>query len=99
MKRWLLALIASGCLASGSALPQTAGDAGSGASPGAAPLSSVGSTRTGGLPERAGATTAVGQTKPPGTAVGDGLGTRPDLEEKSRRIDRQIQTGICSGCQ
>lgn len=66
--------------------------------PGAARPGSVGSTRTGELPEKTGSTTAVGQTKPPGGALGDGLGTRPDLEEKSRDIDRNINKGICNGC-
>lgn len=56
----------------------------------------VGTTATGGLPDRA--TTATGQTKPPGAAEGDRLGTRPDLEAKSRELDRKIDTGICAGC-
>jgi hypothetical protein len=51
-----------------------------------------------GLPDRTASTTAVGRTKPPGAPVGDGLGTRPDLEVKSRELDRKINTGICSGC-
>ena len=57
---------------------------------------SVGTTATGGLAPRA--TTATGQTKPPGEAGGAGLGTRPDLEVKSRELDRKIDTGICTGC-
>ena len=65
---------------------------------GTPPPGSVGSTVTGGLLDKAGATTAVGQTKPAGSPVGDGLGTRADLQEKSRQIDRKIDTGICTGC-
>ena len=57
---------------------------------------SVGTTSTGPLAPRA--TTGVGQTKPPGAAEGGGLGTRPDLEAKSRELDRKIDTGICTGC-
>ena len=69
-----------------------------GAGPGVAPAGAVGSTATGDLPAKTGATTAVGQTKPPGGTVGDRLGTRPDLEEKSRALDKKIDRGICSGC-
>jgi hypothetical protein len=64
--------------------------------PGTAPA--VGSTATGDMPQRTGSITGVGQTKPPGAAVGENLGTRPDLVEKSRQLDRRIDTGICSGC-
>ena len=60
-----------------------------------APAGSVGSTVNGQLPARAEATTAVGRTKPPGTAA---PGTRPDLEEKSRRLGERISKGICTGC-
>ena len=67
------------------------------ASPGPAPLpaGSVGSTVSGGLPSRAASTTAVGRTKPPGEAA---PGTRPDLDAKSRQLDRKINRGICTGC-
>jgi hypothetical protein len=65
---------------------------------GTAPAGSVGSTATGDMPAKTGATTAVGQTKPAGDAVGDRLGTRPDLEEKSRDLDQKINKGICTGC-
>jgi hypothetical protein len=77
----------------------TAAPAGAQTAPGAAPAGTVGSTATGDLPAKTGATTAVGQTKPPGDTVGDRLGTRPDLEEKSRDLDQKINRGICSGCQ
>ena len=63
--------------------------------PGVAPAGSVGSTVDGAPPARAASTTAVGRTKPPGAAAD---GTRPDLEQKSRELDRKIQTGICTGC-
>lgn len=53
---------------------------------------------SGGAGDRSGAVTATGQTKPPGTPVGDNMGTRPDLERKSRQLDRQIKDGICKGC-
>ncbi len=60
-----------------------------------APAGSLGSTVDGGLPARAGATSAVGRTKPPGSTA---PGTRPDLEEKSRRLGERISKGICTGC-
>jgi hypothetical protein len=63
--------------------------------PGVAPAGSVGSTVDGAPPARAASTTAVGRTKPPGAAAD---GTRPDLDAKSRQLDRKIQTGICTGC-
>ncbi len=63
--------------------------------PGAAPGGSVGSTVGGAPAARAASTSSVGRTKPPGAAAD---GTRPDLEVKSRQIDRRIRTGICSGC-
>lgn len=66
--------------------------------PAAAPAGTVGSTATGDLPAKTGATTASGQTKPPGDTVGDRLGTRPDLEAKSRDLDQKIDKGICTGC-
>lgn len=81
------------CLLAGPAVAQNAA-----APAGAAPAGTAGSTISGGLPEKTGSTTSVGQTKPPGGAVGDDRGTRPDLEAKSKQIDRQIDKGICSGC-
>lgn len=63
--------------------------------PGSLPAGSVGGTATGDLPLKTGSTTAVGQTKPPGEAA---PGTRTDLEEKSRELDRKIDKGICVGC-
>ena len=68
---------------------------GQGAAPTTAPAGSVGSTVDGGAPAKLGSTTAVGRTKPPGAAA---PGTRPDLEEKSRALDRRINRGICTGC-
>ena len=59
------------------------------------PVGSVGSTVTGDPPARAGSTSAVGRTKPPGAAAD---GSRPDLDVKSRQLDRKIKTGICRGC-
>ena len=101
MRPLAIALIL-GSLAAGPALAQSSPSAASSglvpAGPGAPAGGSVGSTATGGLPEKTGATTAVGQTKPPGTAVGDREGTRPDLEAKSRELDRKIDRGICIGC-
>ena len=55
----------------------------------------VGSTVTGAAPAIAGSTSAVGRTKPPGAAAD---GSRPDLDAKSRQLDRKIKTGICKGC-
>ncbi|NNM73620.1 hypothetical protein [Enterovirga aerilata] len=63
--------------------------------PATPPPGSVGSTVDGTIPARAASTTAVGRTKPPGAAAD---GTRPDLEAKSRQLDRRIRTGICAGC-
>jgi hypothetical protein len=63
--------------------------------PGVAPAGSVGSTVDGASPARAASTSAVGRTKPPGAAAD---GTRPDLDAKSRQLDRKIKTGICTGC-
>ena len=104
MRPLAIALVV-GSLAAGPALAQLSPSApSSGLAPtapvgsGAPAGGSVGSTATGGLPEKTGATTAVGQTKPPGTAVGDREGTRPDLEAKSRALDRKIDRGICTGC-
>ena len=74
------------------------GLSGTPAGPGVAPVGSVGSTATGTAPDKTGSTTAVGQTKPPGTAVGEDRGTRPDLERKSDELSRRINTGICTGC-
>lgn len=84
------ALLLGAILIAAPALAQT--------SPGVAPSGTVGSTTTGAAPEKTGATTGVGQTKPPGDVVGDNLGTRPDLEQKSKQLDEKIDKGICSGC-
>jgi hypothetical protein len=93
MKRSLLTVCALGtALVAGPALAQTT------SSPAAAPPASVGTTVNGGLPDRTASTTAVGQTKPAGAAVGDDLGTRPDLQQRSRELDRRIDKGICTGC-
>lgn len=43
-------------------------------------------------------TTGVGQTKPPGAALGPEAGLTPDLRERDRAIQRQIETSICTGC-
>jgi hypothetical protein len=92
--QWLAALALGAILTAG--LISGAASAQSAAAPGAP--AAIGSTATGGPPERAGSVTSVGQTKPGGAAVGDDLGTRPDLQEKSRKLDRQINQGICNGC-
>jgi hypothetical protein len=63
--------------------------------PGTAPAGGIGTTVDGTAPARAASTSSVGRTKPPGAAAD---GVRPDLEQKSRQLDRKIQTGICSGC-
>jgi hypothetical protein len=84
------ALIWGAVLITGPALAQDT-------SPAPAPAP-AGRTGTGDVPQRTGAITGLGQTKPPGTALGDTLGTRPDLQEKSRQLDRRIHQGICSGC-
>ena len=51
-----------------------------------------------GSPANTGSIAATGRTKPPGAPVGEGLGTRPDLEKRSEELDRRIRTGICRGC-
>ncbi|KMO17044.1 hypothetical protein [Methylobacterium platani] len=43
-------------------------------------------------------TTGVGQTKPPGAALGPDSGLTPDLQARDREIQRAIETGICTGC-
>ncbi|KMO34619.1 hypothetical protein VQ02_18860 [Methylobacterium variabile] len=43
-------------------------------------------------------TTDVGQTKPPGAALGPDAGLTPELQERDRQIQRKIDTGICIGC-
>lgn len=44
-------------------------------------------------------TTGTGQTKPGGDTLDARDGTTPELENKSRDIDRKIINGICRGCQ
>ena len=84
-------LALAGLLTASSAYAQAPATTG----PGLAPAGSVGSTSDGMAPAKAASTTAVGQTKPPGTAAD---GSRPDLDQKSRELDRKIKTGICTGC-
>lgn len=62
-------------------------------------------TPPGGIPpasgaagDRTGSITGTGQTKPPGDTLGGRAGTTPELERKSRQLDREITTGICKGC-
>ncbi|MET7243752.1 hypothetical protein ABZT49_10320 [Methylobacterium sp. EM32] len=43
-------------------------------------------------------TTGVGQTKPPGAALGPDAGLTPELQQRDREIQRRIDTGICDGC-
>ncbi|TNC11748.1 hypothetical protein FF100_19115 [Methylobacterium terricola] len=43
-------------------------------------------------------TTGVGQTKPPGAALGPDAGLTPQLQERDREIQRAIDTGLCTGC-
>jgi hypothetical protein len=88
----ILALVLTGALLASPALAQVPA-----AQPGAAtvPAGSVGATNDGSAPARAASTSAVGRTKPPGAAAD---GVRPDLEEKTRRLSRRINTGICAGC-
>ncbi|MGY2048571.1 hypothetical protein [Methylobacterium sp. JK268] len=42
--------------------------------------------------------TALGVTKPVGSPLDARAGTRPDLDRRSREIDRIIATAICRGC-
>ena len=104
MRPVLLVPVCAALLLAGPALAQSGSGLSSGISTGAPPASSgpgtlpagsVGGTTTGDVPLKTGSTTAVGQTKPPGEAAS---GTRSDLEEKSRELDRKIDKGICVGC-
>lgn len=99
--RPLIAVMALGLFAAGPAAAQTTAP-NSGLAPASPmappPAGSAGSTVNGGLPEKTGSTTAIGQTKPPGDPVGDRMGTRPDLEAKSKELDQKINKGICVGC-
>ncbi|GJD47421.1 hypothetical protein OPKNFCMD_0129 [Methylobacterium crusticola] len=91
MPRFLAVTLVVGALAP---LPATAqsGDPGAGAPATADP----GSTGSVGAANRS--ITGVGQTKPPGAALGPGEGTSPEVREKSREVNRKIDTGICIGC-
>ncbi len=98
MNRYVQLLTFAACLAACPALAQLTPPVAGGLPPSS-------QSPTGGIPpaadgagDRTGSLTGAGQTKPPGSPVGDNLGTRPDLEQKSREIDRQISTGICKGC-
>ncbi|WP_407518791.1 hypothetical protein [Methylobacterium oryzisoli] len=42
--------------------------------------------------------TALGTTKPDGAPLDARGGTRPDLDRRSRALDRLIATAICRGC-
>ncbi|KTS37783.1 hypothetical protein NS228_17475 [Methylobacterium indicum] len=53
---------------------------------------------TGSLGTAARTTTGVGQTKPPGAALGPDAGLTPDLQARDREIGRKIETEICTGC-
>ena len=53
---------------------------------------------TGSLGPAARDTTGVGQTKPPGAALGPDRGLTPALQERDRAIKRKIDSGICIGC-
>ncbi len=101
--RPLIAVAAFGLLAAGPAFAQaTAPSSGlapaSPMAPATPPAASVGSTVNGSVPDKTGSTTAIGQTKPPGDPVGEKMGTRPDLEAKSKELDQKINKGICVGC-
>jgi hypothetical protein len=53
---------------------------------------------TGSLGPATRGTTGVGQTKPPGAALGPDAGLTPELQERDRQIQQVIDTGICTGC-
>lgn len=77
--------------AAGAAFPQTSPPAS--VTPGAGIPSAQG-----GAADRTGSITGTGQTKPPGSPVGERMGTTPELERKSGAIDHLIERGICKGC-
>ncbi len=97
MKRIIASIALAAALGSAPAFAQgsSIGTGSAGAAPAATAAIPPASGAAG---DRTGSITGTGQTKPPGTAVGEGLGTRPDLDQRSRQLDRQIQTGICKGC-
>lgn len=93
------AIVIVGLLAAPPALAQAPSPGPTGGDrPEAGPAGSAGGTSADRVPERAGSISAVGRTKPPGATLGDQLGTRPDLEARSRELNRRIETGICTGC-
>ncbi|TGE00088.1 hypothetical protein [Methylobacterium nonmethylotrophicum] len=53
---------------------------------------------TGSLGSAARDTIGVGQTKPPGAALGSDGEITPALRERDRALQRSIDTGICAGC-
>ncbi len=53
---------------------------------------------TGSLGPGSRTTTGVGQTKPPGAALGPDSGLTPELQARDREIGRKIETEICTGC-
>jgi hypothetical protein len=95
--RLLPILAAAACLASATAMAQPAPsvDARSPATAGPTPAPVAPTGRN---------VTATGQTKPPGAAVAPNApidnrtGLTPELDRKSRELDRQISKGICKGC-
>ncbi|WP_375458637.1 hypothetical protein [uncultured Enterovirga sp.] len=96
--RLLPIIVAAACLASAAATGQTAPsgvDARSPSTAGPTPSPVGGAGRN---------VTATGQTKPPGAAVAPNApidnrsGLTPELDRKSRELDRQISKGICKGC-
>ena len=89
MNRILVGLAAT-TLLSGAALAQM--------ERGTAAIPPVSGEATGSSPSSTGSITSTGRTKPPGAPVGEGLGTRPDLEKRAEELDRRIRTGICRGC-
>ncbi|WP_298967781.1 hypothetical protein [uncultured Methylobacterium sp.] len=88
--------LAAALVAGALALPAAAAAQATNPAPSTGGMTEPGSTGSVGSVDRN--ITGVGQTKPPGSALGPGDGTTPELRRKSRDLDRKIDTGICIGC-
>ncbi|TDR89249.1 hypothetical protein [Enterovirga rhinocerotis] len=98
MKRIIASLGLAGWILSGAALAQPASNPDTVIRGGGIPPVGDAPPATAGAADRTGSIAETGRRKPPGAPLGEGSGTRPDLDRKSQEIDRRIRTGICRGC-